>query len=58
MPPPCSASQEPSWSNHDEWQVSDRRYLSEASMAELLTTQPAVDGPQLPPQQKPNQLDQ
>jgi putative transposase len=24
---------------HDEWQVSDRRYLSEASMA-LLTTTP------------------
>jgi hypothetical protein len=37
MPPPCSASQEPSWSNHDEWQVSDRRYLSEASMATINT---------------------
>lgn len=43
---------------HDEWQVFDRRYLSEASMAELLTTQPTEDDPQLPPQQKPNQLDQ
>jgi len=28
---------------HDEWQVFDRRYLSEASMAELLTTQPTAD---------------
>ncbi|WSX09316.1 IS256 family transposase [Streptomyces sp. NBC_00988] len=43
---------------HDEWQVFDRRYLSEASMTELLTTQPATDEPELPPQQKPNQLDQ
>jgi len=43
---------------HDEWQVFDRRYLSEASMAELLTTQPTEDDPRLPPQQKPNQLDQ
>jgi putative transposase len=25
---------------HDEWQVSDRRYLSETSMAELLNPQP------------------
>ncbi|MEY9890243.1 hypothetical protein ABIA31_003901, partial [Catenulispora sp. MAP5-51] len=24
---------------HDEWQVADRRYLSEASMAELLGTE-------------------
>lgn len=43
---------------HDEWQVFDRRHLSEASMAELLTTQPAVDDHPLPPQQNPNQLDQ
>ncbi|WP_405976607.1 transposase [Streptomyces sp. NBC_00988] len=43
---------------HDGWQVFDRRYLSEASMAELRTTQPAVDEPQLPPHQRPNQLDQ
>jgi putative transposase len=31
---------------HDEWQVTDRRYLSEASMAELLnppTTEPTLD---------------
>ncbi|MFD4878933.1 IS256 family transposase [Streptomyces sp. NPDC058420] len=43
---------------HDEWQVFDRRYLSEASMAELLTAQPTADDHQFPPQQKPNQLDQ
>lgn len=43
---------------HDEWQVFDRRYLSEASMAELLTTQPAEGGHELPPEQKPNELDQ
>ncbi|MGW3142119.1 transposase [Streptomyces sp. NPDC001139] len=30
---------------HDEWQVFDRRYLSEASMAELFTDK-------LPPQQQ------
>ena len=29
---------------HDEWQVSDRRYLSEGSMA-LLTTPPTPDKP-------------
>ncbi|GHB82084.1 hypothetical protein GCM10010306_090750 [Streptomyces umbrinus] len=43
---------------HDEWQVSDRHYPSETSMAELLTTQPTADDHQFPPQQKPNQLDQ
>ena len=43
---------------HDEWQVFDRRYLSEASMAELLTTQPADDERPLPPQQQPDQLGQ
>jgi len=43
---------------HDEWQVFDRRCLSEVSMAELLTTQPTADDHQFPPQQKPNQLDQ
>jgi putative transposase len=30
---------------HDEWQVSDRRYLSEASMAELLAPDPAEQTP-------------
>lgn len=29
---------------HDEWQVSDRRYLSEASMALLLKSDPADPG--------------
>ena len=29
---------------HDEWQVSDRRYLSEASMALLLQSGPAEPG--------------
>lgn len=43
---------------HDEWQVFDRRYLSEASMAELLTTQPSGDDHQLPPQPETNQLGQ
>ena len=33
---------------HDEWQVSDRRYLSEESMAELTT-------PRLPPSKHPPQ---
>jgi putative transposase len=28
---------------HDEWQVSDRRYLSEASMA-AISTQPTDEG--------------
>jgi len=41
---------------HDEWQVFDRRYVSEASMAELLTAKAAEDDHQLPPQQGPNQL--
>jgi len=43
---------------HDEWQVFDRRYLSEASMAELRTAEPAEDDHQLPPQPEPNQLGQ
>ncbi|WP_019064871.1 IS256 family transposase [Streptomyces prunicolor] len=43
---------------HDEWQVFDRRYLSEASMAELLTAKTDEDDHQLPPQQGPNQLGQ
>jgi transposase-like protein len=30
---------------HDEWQVSDRRYLSEASMAKLLDPQPEQQPP-------------
>jgi hypothetical protein len=38
---------------HDEWQVSDRRYLSEGSMAALTTTntnrQEAVAQPELIP---------
>lgn len=43
---------------HDAWQVFARRYLSKASMAELLTTEPAEDDRALSPQQEPNQLDQ
>ncbi|MEU6357866.1 IS256 family transposase [Streptomyces sp. NPDC047072] len=43
---------------HDEWQVFDRRYLSEASMVELLTAKPAEDDHQLFPPQGPNQLGQ
>ncbi|MDQ1032770.1 transposase [Streptomyces umbrinus] len=42
---------------HDEWQVFDRRYLSEGSMTELFTTQPTGDDRQLPPPE-PNQLGQ
>ncbi|WP_190087087.1 IS256 family transposase [Streptomyces longisporoflavus] len=34
---------------HDEWQVFDRRYLSEASMAELFTTQPPPSEPKIAP---------
>ncbi|RRR81067.1 IS256 family transposase [Streptomyces sp. RP5T] len=41
---------------HDEWQVFDRRYLSEASMAELFTTKPAEPEPQITPQPEPKQL--
>jgi len=41
---------------HDEWQVFDRRYLSEASMAELFTTKPAESEPQITPQPEPKQL--
>jgi len=41
---------------HDEWQVFDRRYLSEASMAELFTTQPTPPDPQITPQPEPKQL--
>ncbi|GAA3985307.1 IS256 family transposase [Streptomyces plumbiresistens] len=32
---------------HDEWQVFDRRYLSEGSVAELFTANPTEDDPQL-----------
>lgn len=39
---------------HDEWQVFDRRYLSEASMAELFTTKPTEPEPQITPQPEPN----
>ncbi|MFE6553953.1 IS256 family transposase [Streptomyces sp. NPDC057746] len=42
---------------HDEWQVFDRRYLSEGSMAELFTATPAESDRQLPPPE-PNQLGQ
>lgn len=43
---------------HDEWQVFDRRYLSEASMAELFTTRPTEPEPEPPttPQPEPKQL--
>lgn len=41
---------------HDEWQVFDRRYLSEASMAELFTTKPTEPEPQITPQPEPKQL--
>jgi hypothetical protein len=34
---------------HDEWQVSDRRYLSEGSMALLTTTTKEVTPAQLLP---------
>ncbi|WP_010360715.1 IS256 family transposase, partial [Streptomyces acidiscabies] len=40
---------------HDEWQVFDRRYLSEASMAELLTM-PTPPEPQIASQPEPKQL--
>jgi hypothetical protein len=43
---------------HDEWQVFDRRYLSEGSMTELLTANPTEDNRPLPPQPEPNQLGQ
>ncbi|GAA4032530.1 hypothetical protein GCM10022232_93090 [Streptomyces plumbiresistens] len=41
---------------HDEWQVFDRRYLSEASMAEVFTTKPIEPEPQITPQPDPKQL--
>jgi hypothetical protein len=41
---------------HDEWQAFDRRYLSEASMAELFTTTPTEPEPQITPKPEPNQL--
>ncbi len=41
---------------HDEWQVFDRRYLSEASMAELFTTKPTEPETQITPQPEPKQL--
>ncbi|MCX5367312.1 IS256 family transposase [Streptomyces sp. NBC_00124] len=41
---------------HDEWQVFDRRYLSEASTAELFTTQPTPPEPQITPQPESKQL--
>jgi putative transposase len=41
---------------HDEWQVFDRRYLSEASMAELFTTQPTPPEPKITPQSESKQL--
>ncbi|MBK6018915.1 IS256 family transposase [Streptomyces sp. MBT53] len=41
---------------HDEWQVFDRRYLSEASMAELFSTKPAPPEQQITPQPESKQL--
>jgi transposase-like protein len=43
---------------HDEWQVFDRRYLSEASMAELFTTTPTEPEPEpeITPQPESKQL--
>jgi len=41
---------------HDEWQVFDRRYLSEASMAELFTDKPAPQR-QISAQAEANELD-
>ncbi|MFF7477104.1 IS256 family transposase [Streptomyces sp. NPDC008092] len=41
---------------HDEWQVFDRRYLSEASMAELFTTPPTTPDPEISPQPESKQL--
>jgi len=41
---------------HDEWQVFDRRYLSEASMAELFTTQPTPPEPEITQQPESKQL--
>ena len=41
---------------HDEWQVFDRRYLSEGSMAELFTDKPTPQQ-QIPAQAEPNELD-
>ena len=46
-PKSCSGWPARSWSKaHDEWQTSDRRYLSEATMA-LLTTPPTAE--EVPP---------
>ncbi|MFE2584850.1 IS256 family transposase [Streptomyces sp. NPDC059378] len=41
---------------HDEWQVFDRRYFSEASMTDLFTTEPTEPEPQITPQPEPKQL--
>ncbi|MGI3226729.1 IS256 family transposase [Streptomyces sp. GTA36] len=41
---------------HDEWQVFDRRYLSEASMADLCTTKPTEREPQITAQPESKQL--
>ena len=41
---------------HDEWQVFERRYLSEASMAELFTSQPTPPEPQITPQPESKHL--
>lgn len=40
---------------HDEWQVFDRRYLSEASMTKLFTTRPTEPEPQITQQPEPEQ---
>ncbi|BCK66442.1 hypothetical protein Srufu_003950 [Streptomyces libani subsp. rufus] len=42
---------------HDEWQFFDRRYLSETSMAELLTAHPTENDRRLPAPE-PNQIGQ
>ncbi|WP_327596735.1 IS256 family transposase [Streptomyces chartreusis] len=41
---------------HDEWQVFDRRYLSETSMADLSAIKPTEGEPQITPQPEPKQL--
>ncbi|MCW8098942.1 transposase [Streptomyces tauricus] len=41
---------------HDEWHAFDRRYLSQASMAELSTTQAPLPEQQITPQPESRQL--
>ncbi|MEV7192254.1 IS256 family transposase [Streptomyces sp. NPDC093510] len=42
---------------HDEWQVFDRRYLSEGSMAELFTDKPGPQKRKIPAEPEPHELD-